>query len=90
MRRVAGLLPMTLALGWPAASRSALADRAASRRAGAGRLGGAGAPYSVERLVGAWGVASYRDEKDRARTEAQARAQCKNAYVIKRGPTTAC
>jgi hypothetical protein len=45
------------------------------------------APYSVERLVGAWGVASYREEKDRARTEAEARAQCKNPYVIKRGPS---
>jgi hypothetical protein len=47
----------------------------------------AAAPYPVERLVGAWGVASYRDEKDRARTEAQARTQCKLPYVIKRGPT---
>jgi hypothetical protein len=45
------------------------------------------APYSVDRLVGAWGVASYREEKDRPRTEAQARAQCKLPYVIKRGPT---
>ncbi len=45
------------------------------------------APYSVDRLVGAWGVASYRDEKDRPRTEAMARAQCKLPYVIKRGPT---
>ncbi len=45
------------------------------------------APYSVDRLVGSWGVASYRDEKDRPRTEAQARAQCKQPYVIKRGPT---
>ncbi len=45
------------------------------------------APYSVDRLIGAWGVASYREEKDRPRTEAQARAQCKLPYVIKRGPT---
>ena len=45
------------------------------------------APYSVDRLVGAWGVASYRDEKDRPRTETQARAQCKLPYVIKRGPS---
>ena len=44
-------------------------------------------PYSVDRLVGSWGVASYREEKDRVRTEAQARAQCKLPYVIKRGPT---
>jgi hypothetical protein len=45
------------------------------------------APYSVDRFVGAWGVASYREEKDRVRTEVQARAQCKLPYVIKRGPT---
>jgi hypothetical protein len=44
-------------------------------------------PYSADRLVGAWGVASYREEKDRARTEVQARAQCRLPYVIKRGPT---
>lgn len=41
----------------------------------------------VDALVGRWGIASYRDEKDRARVEAQARAQCRNAYVINRGPT---
>ena len=44
-------------------------------------------PYPVERLVGSWGVASYRLDKDRPRTEAAARAQCKLPYVIKRGPT---
>jgi hypothetical protein len=44
-------------------------------------------PYSVEKLVGAWGVASYREEKDRARTETQARSQCRLPYIIKRGPT---
>ena len=42
---------------------------------------------SVDRIVGAWGVASYRQEKDKARTEAQARSQCKLPYVIKKGPT---
>lgn len=40
-----------------------------------------------EPLVGKWGLASYRDEKDRARTEKMARVQCKNAYVIAKGPT---
>jgi hypothetical protein len=44
-------------------------------------------PFSADRLVGAWGVASYREEKDRSRTEVQARAQCKLPYLIKRGPT---
>ena len=45
------------------------------------------AAYPVDRLVGRWGVASFRVEKDRARTEAQARAQCKLPYVIAKGPT---
>ncbi len=44
-------------------------------------------PYPVDTLVGRWGVASYRDEKDRKRTEAMARSQCRNAYVIARGPS---
>ena len=43
--------------------------------------------YSVGQLVGNWGVASYRDEKDRKRVEAQARSQCKLPYVIAKGPT---
>lgn len=43
--------------------------------------------HNVYALVGSWGVASYRDDKDRPRTEAQARAQCKNPYVIARGAT---
>lgn len=42
---------------------------------------------SKERLVGRWGIASYHNDKDRARTEAQARAQCSLPYVITPGPT---
>jgi hypothetical protein len=38
-------------------------------------------------LVGRWGLASFRDPKDRARTEKMAQVQCKNAYVIAKGPT---
>jgi hypothetical protein len=45
------------------------------------------AAFPVDRLIGEWGVASYRDEKDRVRTEAQARAACKQPYVITKGPT---
>jgi uncharacterized protein YceK len=43
--------------------------------------------YSVDKLIGNWGVASYRVDKDKARTEGQARAQCKLPYVIVKGPT---
>ncbi len=39
-----------------------------------------------EDLVGRWGLASYHKEADRARTTAQARAQCRQPYVITRGP----
>jgi hypothetical protein len=36
-------------------------------------------------IVGRWGLASYQNPNDRARTEAAARAQCKQPYVIKSG-----
>lgn len=38
-------------------------------------------------FVGRWGFASYHKAEDRARTEAAARGQCTQAYVISRGPT---
>ncbi|MFN3892752.1 MAG: hypothetical protein ACK4MV_20330 [Beijerinckiaceae bacterium] len=44
-------------------------------------------PYPIEKMVGQWGVASYREDKDRARTEAMARSHCRNPYVIAKGPT---
>ena len=42
---------------------------------------------SVDKIVGSWGLASYHQEKDKSRTQAQARAQCKLPYVIAKGPT---
>ena len=42
--------------------------------------------FTRERLVGRWGIASYHTEKDRKRTEAQAKAQCSQPYVIAQGP----
>jgi hypothetical protein len=45
------------------------------------------AAFSRERLVGKWGVASFHNEKDRKRTEAQARAQCSLPYVVAQGPS---
>jgi hypothetical protein len=44
-------------------------------------------PSSIhaDELVGRWGLASYLDPKDRARTEVAAKAQCKNPYVIGAG-----
>ncbi len=44
------------------------------------------ARYKADEFVGRWGVASYRNERDRARTEAAARKQCNKAYTIAKGP----
>lgn len=46
------------------------------------------APTGLTRdvLVGRWGIASYHTDKDRKRTEAEARAQCKQPYTIAQGP----
>jgi hypothetical protein len=43
------------------------------------------ATVRAEELVGRWGLASYQNPNDRSRTEAAARAQCKNPYVISAG-----
>jgi hypothetical protein len=40
----------------------------------------------VALLPGKYGLASYRDEKDRARTQAEAKSACGNPYVIAAGP----
>jgi hypothetical protein len=46
-------------------------------------------PASIrpDEIVGRWGLASYQNPNDRARTEAAARAQCKQPYVIGAGTT---
>lgn len=46
------------------------------------------APTNITRdaLVGRWGIASFHTEKDRKRTEAEARGQCKQPYTITKGP----
>src|SRR5579871_212508 len=40
-----------------------------------------------DEIVGKWGLASYQNPNDRARTEAAAKAQCKQPYVIGAGAT---
>jgi len=46
------------------------------------------APANISRdaLVGRWGIASFHTDKDRKRTEAEARAGCKQPYAITQGP----
>jgi len=62
----------------------------------AGLLAGCGTQHSAapaapqfavapDALVGKWGLASYRSEQDRARTETAARGACSNPYVIGKG-----
>lgn len=43
--------------------------------------------FTADMLVGKWGLASYHKDADKARTEAAARGQCGNPYVIAKGPT---
>jgi hypothetical protein len=43
------------------------------------------ATIRADELVGKWGLASYQNPNDRARTEKQAAAQCKQPYVIGAG-----
>jgi hypothetical protein len=46
----------------------------------------AGPPaFPPQDIVGRWGLAAYHKEEDRARTEAAARGQCKQPYVITLG-----
>lgn len=47
------------------------------------------APSNItpEQLVGRWGIASFHVDKDRKRTEAQAKAGCNQPYVITKGPS---
>jgi hypothetical protein len=43
------------------------------------------ATIRADELVGKWGLASFQNPNDRARTEAAAKAQCKQPYVIGAG-----
>ncbi|WP_458758060.1 hypothetical protein ACSVBT_18475 [Afipia sp. TerB] len=43
------------------------------------------ATIRADEIVGRWGLASYHKPDDRARTEAAARGQCKQPYVIGKG-----
>jgi hypothetical protein len=43
------------------------------------------ATIRADELVGRWGLASYQNPDDRTRTEAAAKSQCRNPYVISAG-----
>jgi hypothetical protein len=42
---------------------------------------------AADQLVGNWGLASYHQDSERARTQGEARRQCNNPYKITKGPT---
>jgi hypothetical protein len=43
--------------------------------------------YRAEEFIGRWGYTAFHRPEDRARTEAAARGQCKQPYVIGAGPS---
>lgn len=45
------------------------------------------ASIRAEEIVGRWGLAAYHKPEDRARTEANARGQCRQPYIINAGGT---
>ena len=45
------------------------------------------ATIRADEIVGRWGLASFQNPADRARTETAAKAQCKQPYVIGAGQT---
>jgi hypothetical protein len=45
------------------------------------------ARVKASEIIGRWGYAAYHKPEDRARTEANARGQCKQPFVIGQGPT---
>ncbi|MEZ5765122.1 MAG: hypothetical protein R3D69_13295 [Xanthobacteraceae bacterium] len=45
------------------------------------------ASIRADEIVGRWGLAAYHKPEDRARTEAAARNQCRQPYVINAGAT---
>ena len=44
------------------------------------------ATIRASEIVGRWGYAAFHRQEDRARTEAAARGQCRQAVVIDQGP----
>jgi len=75
---LAGLLAATLALSVAACTTTPSEPPAPARPQYT-------SPIAPERLVGRWGLAAYHRPDDAGRTEAQAKAQCSNPYVITAG-----
>jgi hypothetical protein len=85
MRWTAMLLPLVISLAAGGCNLTSSEGGASSPEAS--RVSARPAAFPVSALIGRWGIASYRQDKDRARTQSMARAQCSNPYVITKGPT---
>ncbi|MGL4727652.1 MAG: hypothetical protein ACRCWO_02745 [Bosea sp. (in: a-proteobacteria)] len=88
MRWTIMLLPLAIGLalgGCNATSSDGGATTPVASSSGASRVAARSASFPNDALVGRWGIASYRQEKDRPRTQAMARSQCSNPYVITKG-----
>jgi hypothetical protein len=83
--RVAAVSALTIFLG--ACSNMSLPSLSSNQPPPPDQSGGPEMPASIraDEIVGRWGLASFQNPADRARTEAAARAQCKQPYVIGAG-----
>lgn len=71
-----------LALAGCGGERSALPIPTAAPQAASAPAG----TVAADALVGRWGLAAYHRDTDKGRTEAEARRQCSNPYVVAKGP----
>src|SRR5512141_2028924 len=81
--RLATIATLTALLG--ACSGMSLMSPTPSAAPEAGMAPEMPATIRPDEIVGKWGLASYQNPADRARTEAAAKGQCKQPYVIGAG-----
>jgi hypothetical protein len=85
VRKVSSLFPVFLAIGTAAALLASCNSSPPPDTVVQSGVPSIPSTISPDALVGRWGVAAYHRDSDRPRTESEARRQCNNAYVIKRG-----
>ncbi|WP_426436813.1 hypothetical protein [Bradyrhizobium genosp. P] len=83
--RLAAVPALTIFLG--ACGSMSLPSLSSNTAPAADQGGGPEMPATIraDEIVGRWGLASFQNPTDRARTEAAARGQCKQPYVIGAG-----
>ncbi len=86
-RRPAALIGALVLAGCASSQNRFQQEAAAPRPAEPAVLPTLPPAFQPGEFVGRWGFASYHREVDRVRTEAAAKAQCNNPYVINRGQT---